>query len=118
MFTNQSPLGRTIDLSGEGQHTIVGIARGVRGLRSNDATRPQVYACSPVDQAPRSGTIAVRVRDGVDPMSVAPAIREAVQGADSMQPVVGIKTVTEMVGEAVVSRWFDGALIAALALLA
>jgi len=118
MFANQSPLGQSIDLSGEGQHTIVGVARGVHELRTNAASGPQVYACSPPEQAPRSGTIAVRVRDGVDPMSIAPSIRDAVQAADPMQPVVGVKTVTELVGEAVVSRWFDGALIAALASVA
>jgi predicted permease len=117
MFPNQSPLGQTIGVSGEGRHTIVGVAGDVRALRTNTPTRPRVYVCDLPERAPGWGTLAVRVRDGIDPMSLAPALREAVQAADPAQPIVDVKTVPQMVGEAMVSRWFEGGLIASFAVI-
>ena len=118
MFPDRSPLGESIELSGEGQHTIVGVAADVRLLRTNLTDRPRVYACAGSAHAPLWGTLAVRARDDVDPDSLAPLVREAVKAADPSQPIVDVKTVPGLVGEAVLSRWFESGLIVGFAAIA
>jgi putative ABC transport system permease protein len=118
MFPAQSPVGQTIDIAGAGRHTIVGVAGNVRALRTNTSGMPQVYVCAGAANAPARGVIAIRARNGVDPLALAPALRDAVRAADPMQPVVEVKTVPQFVGEAVVTRWFEGGLIVSLAAIA
>jgi predicted lysophospholipase L1 biosynthesis ABC-type transport system permease subunit len=118
MFPGRSALGETIQLSGEGLYTVIGVAANVRALAANTSGLPHVYACAGLEQAPLWGTIAIRARDHIDPAVLVPLLREAVHAVDPLQPLTDIKTVREMVGEAVTSRWFEGALITSFAALA
>jgi putative ABC transport system permease protein len=115
LFAGQPGLGERITLSGDGSFRVIGMAADVLKLETNTRGLPQVYACTTVNDAPRYGTLAIRVRDGVDPLSVVPLMREAVAAADTNQPISNIKTVSQLVGDAATTRWFSGALIAASA---
>jgi putative ABC transport system permease protein len=46
MYPGRSPLGETIQLSGQGLYTIVGVAANVRALAANTNGLPKVYACA------------------------------------------------------------------------
>ncbi len=105
-------------MSGDGLHTIVGVAADVRAMGTKVVGWPHVYVCSAHRNPPVSGYIAVRVRDGVDPAAMIPALREAIHAADPSQPLVDPKPLSAMVGQAVTDRWFDAALIATFAALA
>jgi putative ABC transport system permease protein len=118
LFAGQPGLGEHITLSGDGSFKVIGMAADVLKLETNTSGLPRVYACSMVNDAPRYGTLAIRVRDGIDPLSVVPLMREAVAAADTNQPISDIKTVSQLVGDAATTRWFSGALIAAFAGLA
>jgi putative ABC transport system permease protein len=117
-FPGRSALGESIDVSGDGLHTIVGVAADVRAMGTKVVGWPHVYVCSAHRNPPVSGYIAVRVRDGVDPAAMIPALREAIHAADPSQPLVDLKPLSAMVGQAVTDRWFDAALIATFAALA
>jgi putative ABC transport system permease protein len=117
-FPGRSALGETIDLSGYGHRTIVGVAADVRRLDTQADSPPHVYGCLSGNDVPSSGTIAVRVHDGVAAESAIPLLREAVLAVDPSQPLTNIRTMSAIVGQAVASRWFDGAVIAAFAAVA
>jgi putative ABC transport system permease protein len=117
-FPERSALGETIDLSGDGSRTIIGVAADVRRLDTRISSPPHVYGCLSGNDVPLSGTIAVRVRDGVPADSAIPLLREAVRAVDPAQPLTNVRTMSTIVGQAVTSRWFDAALIAAFASIA
>jgi putative ABC transport system permease protein len=117
-FPDRPALGESIEVSGEGSLTIVGVAVDVRAMASNVVEWPKVYVCSAHRNPPVSGFVAIRVHDGVDPAAMIPVLREAIQTVDPSQPLVDLKPLSAMVGDAVTDRWFDAALIAAFAALA
>jgi len=117
-FPGRSAVGETVDVGGDGRRTIIGIAADVRKLDTNLGGLPHLYGCLSENEAPLSGTIAIRVRDGVAPESAAPLLREAVHAADPTQPLSNVRTMSSIVDEMVTSRWFDSALIAAFASVA
>ena len=114
-FPDRSPIGESIDVSGDGRLTIVGLAADVRVMDSNLVRWPHVYVCTAPDNAPVSGYIAIRVRDGVEPAAMIPTLREVIHSIDASQPLVDLKPLSAMVGQAVTDRWFDAALIATFA---
>ena len=118
LFPGRSPMGQPLALSGEGTFTVVGVAADVRALGTNAIGLPRVYACVGSGSAPALGTIAIRVRDGINPLAMVSTLREAVQSVDPTQPVARIQTLRESVGEAVTDRWFEAALITSFAGLA
>jgi len=118
LFAGARPVGEEIRLSGEGVFKIIGVATDVLKLEANTSALPQVYACSMSHDAPWHGTLAIRVRDGIDPMTVVPLMRQAVAAVDPNQPITAVKSAAQLVGDAATARWFNGALIAAFAGLA
>jgi putative ABC transport system permease protein len=115
-FPGRSAVGEQLDLGEQGSYTVVGVAGNVRRFDTNQMPLPTIYGCaSPADASPHSGVIAVRVRNGVDAMTVVPALREAVRSADPNQPISNITSVSEMVAAAVTSRWFEAGLVVAFA---
>jgi putative ABC transport system permease protein len=117
-FPGRSAVGESFEVPGEGPYRIVGVAANVRAMASNAVGWPQVYVCSAHQDPPASGYIAIRVRDGVDPATMIPTLREAIHSVDASQPVVDLKPLSAMVDEAVTDRWFDAALIATFAAVA
>jgi putative ABC transport system permease protein len=76
-----------------------------------------ILACSGGD-ADADGTLAVRVREGVPALALAPVLRDTVRAIDGSQPVTGVRTIEQDVRQGISSRWFDGMVIASLAALA
>jgi len=74
---------------------IVGVAKDVR---NDDLWRPEAAIYVPFAQNPNASAFVV-VRTAVPPMSVVPALRQAVRSIDSEQPINGIKTMDEIVSD-------------------
>ncbi|HEY7210019.1 MAG TPA: ABC transporter permease, partial [Bryobacteraceae bacterium] len=72
---------------------IVGIAKDVR---NQSLWRPEAAIYAPFAQNPASGAFVV-VRTAVAPMSIVPAVREAVRSIDKEQPVNRVRTMDEIV---------------------
>lgn len=117
-FSDRSAVGETIEVAGEGPHTIVGVAANVRAMGSNALGWPLVYVCDGHRSPPVSGYVVIRVREGVDPTSMIPALRDAIHAVDPSLPLVNPRPLSAAVGEAITTRWFDAALIAAFAAVA
>lgn len=74
---------------------IVGI---VKDVRDEDVWRPEADVYAPFAQNPGAGVFLV-VRTAVPPMSVVPAVREAVRSLDKEQPINRIRTMSDIVSE-------------------
>jgi putative ABC transport system permease protein len=95
---------------------IVGV---VKDVRNDDLWQPNADVYVPFEQHPAPRTFLV-IRTAVPPLSVVPAVRQAVLALDSEQPVNYITTLEEMVAETYGSIRFPMTLVwifAALALI-
>ena len=117
-FADRSALGESIEVSGEGSYTIVGVAANVRSMAGNLAGRPHIYVCSGDREPPVSGYVAIRLRNDADQTSMMAHLRDAVHTADTAVPLVNLQPLSELLGQAVTERWFDGALIGTFAAIA
>ena len=104
-FDGRNPVGQHIELRGgfmPENAEIVGLTADARYLNMRDAVRPTVYA--PFDVAGRGAdwaTFVVRSA-GPPPLSLVPALREAMQQAGSGFRIVGTVPQTELVARHVV----------------
>ena len=117
-FKNRPALGESLDVSGEGSYTVVGVASNVRSMASNMVGRPHIYVCSGDREPPVSGYLAVRLRQDADQTSMIAQLRDAVRAADPSVPLVSLQPLSAVLGQAVTDRWFDSALIGAFAAIA
>jgi predicted permease len=124
-FPGQNPVGRSITVNLWGDARIVGVVAHVQhtGLGNPDeATEPQTYA--PLEQLPPPAIKAFYtdlltvVRTPLDPATVMPAIKAAVPGADSDEPVYAVHTMQEIVFDSLTSQRFPMMLLGAFAGLA
>jgi putative ABC transport system permease protein len=79
---------------------------------------PTIQAYMPRSQAPwieTSMTMVVRVRRGVDPLSVAAAAREQVRTLDALQPVTEMRSYDAILATSMATRRFTLALLASFA---
>lgn len=99
-----SPLGQHLTILARvysGEHAaarpleIVGVAKDVR---NDDLWRPEAAIYVPFAQNPVPSAFMV-IRTAVPPMSVVPALRDAVRSIDSEQPINRVKTMDEIVSE-------------------
>ncbi len=113
-FPGQDPVGRSLNLPGAAR-VIVGVVADVRlqGL-SLDAT-PTIYV--PHAQDPRRGMTFVVRTDG-DPLSLAGAIRSAIQTVNKDQPVIRIETMEQVVATSLGQSRFSAILLSLFAALA
>jgi len=112
-----NPLGRHLTVlarvySGKGAESsqpleIVGV---VRDVRNDDLWRAEPAIYVPFAQNPSPGAF-LAVRAAGDPMSVVPAVREAVQSLDKEQPVNRVRTMNDIVSETYGSLRFPMALL-------
>ncbi len=115
-FPGQDPLGRRISLGGESTtekdwRTIVGIAADIRDTSPGRDGGPQMYM--PFAQRPLGG-ISFVVRTRRDPGSLAAEARAAVASVDPEQPIYGVRTLDDIVGEALGQPRFRTLLLALL----
>jgi predicted permease len=88
-FPDKSPLGRFITFEGD-QYQIVGLCSNVKCQNLRDADQPFFYL--PHNERHDPGTMTYAIRTVFPPMSLIPAVREAVAEVDRNLPLEGITT--------------------------
>jgi putative ABC transport system permease protein len=94
---------------------VVGIAKDIRNHGLADDTQAQIYL--PFPQLPW-GAMNLLVRSAVGPLSLTSAIRAQIAAVDPDQPVTGIQTGEDLMGEARTQPRFTTMLLASFALAA
>lgn len=124
-FPGQNPVGQSITVNIWGDARIVGVVEHVQHKGLGDpaeANQPQTYAS--LEQLPPQaiktfyGDLLTVVRTPLDPETVMPAIKAAVYGAASDQPVYDVRTMRDIVSESLTSQRFPMMLLGAFAALA
>ena len=119
LWPGEDPIGRRIRLAGGPDNpfrTIVGVVGDVRHYGLHLPATLQAYM--PYGQAPwteASMKIVVRVKEGVDPLSLAPAAREHVRAIDAQQPITKLRAYDAIVADSMATRRFTLALLAVFA---
>ena len=95
---------------------IVGVVDDVKNVSLDADARAQVYV--PLSQVPTfSLTLLLRVSDS-DPLTVAPAVRQAVHAVNASLTVKEVRTFESVVADSLARQRFDMMLIATFAILA
>ncbi|MGH9664365.1 MAG: FtsX-like permease family protein, partial [Bryobacteraceae bacterium] len=125
-FPGRNPVGQTIMIPHWGVVRIVGVVGHVRhwGLDGSDSAhdKPQIYASfyqlldNWVPAFRRD--IRIIVRTPLNASVVMPAIKSAVYGADSGEPVYNVHTMQDLVAESMSAQRFPMILLGAFAILA
>jgi putative ABC transport system permease protein len=121
VFAGENPIGRTLKLTAYDQEspwfTVVGVVGDTRHTALDSAVRPQVYVHHNMDPSLQM-VVVLRTRD--DPSGYASVARAAVHELDPNQPAGRIRTMSNVVSDAVSRQRFTmvlAALFAALALV-
>ncbi len=121
-FPGGKPLGARFKFGYLGEpgywYTIVGVVKEIRDRGVAEELKPAVYRLH--EQADQSGDEAsgIIVRTAVEPMSIVPAVRQAIWSLDRNQPITKIQTVDDIVARQLSVPSQNTALLGALALLA
>ena len=92
-FPGASPLGRQLNFGSPRNYTIVGVVGTING---GDVTRPVPEERIYFNEAQVAQSImGIAVKTAVDPASVAPQLRAAVQAVDSEQVISDVRTLDE-----------------------
>jgi predicted permease len=124
-FPGRDPVGQHMTIPYWGVPRIIGVVAHVRHWALDDSdqyTQNQIYASFyqlkdefvPVFL----GDITVTVRTPLDTASIMPAIKAAVYGAGSDQPVYAVRTMQQIVSESMSPQRFPMILLGAFAILA
>jgi putative ABC transport system permease protein len=109
-FAGENPIGKRINTGGtapDGQPAwfeIVGVVANVRNIELNAEPMPEIYMSYLQD--PFAGMSFV-IRTTIEPASLASAVREAVREVDKEQPVAEIRTMENIVTDAVTQPRFN-----------
>jgi len=110
------------DVDGPEMHpwiTIVGIVGDVRQMGLDAPVKAEMYLpYSQISDQPWFAPRDLVVRTVAEPMSLVPAIKDAIRAVDAEQPVSNIRTFDEILDEEVVQRRLGASLVAAFAALA
>ena len=119
LWPDEDPLGRRIRIAGgpgNPMRTIVGIVGDVKHEGLHMPVALQTYLPHAQMHYPEPAlSVVVRVAPGLDPTSVAPAIRALVRGMDSRQPVADVQSYDQLVSASVATRRFTFVLLALFA---
>ena len=119
LWPGEDPIGRRVTLAGGPDNpprTIIGIVGDVRHYGLHMPATIQAYM--PRSQAPwieTSMTMVVRVKGGVDPLSIAAVAREQVRAIDPLQPVTQMRSYEAILAKSMATRRFTLALLAMFA---
>lgn len=115
-FADEDPLGRQLRFGPPERpaFTIVGVVADVRGRGAREETRVETFL--PYWQFPESGISIVLA--GATPAAWAAPLRAAVAAVDPNLPVVGVQTMTEMLGTSIGQARFLATLAGGFAILA
>src|SRR5262245_49553913 len=118
-WPDEDPIGKRLREAGSDNPwwSIVGVAADVkyRGLPQNPNADPDVYF--PLMQRP-NGNINLAIRAGVDPESLAPAVRGVLQKLDPDLPAYGVTTMAEQVANQSTQSRFSAWLLSIFGALA
>jgi putative ABC transport system permease protein len=117
LFPNESPLGkRFLNLGGSGAEftTVIGVVSDIRHQGLDKEVENSVYLS--YRQLPRP--LSLVLRGTVDPLSIAPALRNAVREVDPALPVYSVMTMSERLSDSVAARRFNLLLLGSFAALA
>jgi predicted permease len=98
-FPHQSPLGHRIGWgqSGPADMEIVGVVKDMKGGDLREKPRPWTF--TPVLQNAKPGAAAFYIRTARNPLAMAQAARQVLQGLDRSVPVYDLKTLDTQIGE-------------------
>jgi predicted permease len=115
-WPNEDPIGRRVRTQADRPWvTVVGIVGNVRQHGLDEAPTEEIYAA--FAQSPqRTATVAIRTRG--EPGAIARRLQEAVRTIDPQQPVVNIRTLEALRGEALASPRLTMTLLGVFAALA
>lgn len=117
-WPNESAVGHRVSVDAPDTiwRTIVGVVADVRETGYGLDRRPAIYA--PAVQQSLWHTSELVVRANGDPLSLAPALRRIVAGVDAGQPLSALRTMEEIVDDAVADRRQQMMLLGTFATLA
>jgi putative ABC transport system permease protein len=117
LFPNEDPLGkRFLNLGGSGAEftTVVGVVSDIRHQGLDKEVEQAVYL--DYRQLPRP--LSLVLRSTIDPLSLAPALRNVVREADPALPVYDVMTMNDRLSNSVAARRFNLLLLGGFAALA
>jgi putative ABC transport system permease protein len=103
-FANKSAIGQQIRRGGPDSppFTIVGVAGTINSIDlGQPVTKERIYY--PITQQPGVG-MALVVKTGLDPQSLVPQVRQAVQSIDPEQPIADVRTMEQWVARSLEGR--------------
>ncbi|MBI4502606.1 MAG: ABC transporter permease [Gemmatimonadetes bacterium] len=121
LWPGEDPLGKTVPMGPPGGQqtglTVVGVIGDIHGTSLAQEVAPEMFM--PVAQTPTSPQpvmwVALR---GPRPLSLAPALIEAVRAVDAQQPIAEITSVEQMVARDQSARRLNTTLVTVFALIA
>lgn len=117
LWPGQDPIGKEIQLFGNAPFTVVGVVGDIRQTALDRDPLPEMYV--PMAQFPLASTVyMIRARAGLDPGSLAPALRNAVWAVDEDVPIPMLQPLEVVVGESVATERLVASLLTAFAGLA
>jgi putative ABC transport system permease protein len=120
-FAGENPIGKRINTGSVDRNNqpywfeIIGVVANIRSLELNTEPTPEIYLSHAQDVF---GSMSFVIRTTVEPTSVAPALRQAVQEVDKAQPVSDIRTMENIVSESVTQPRFNLMLLGVFSSLA
>jgi len=113
-FAGENPVGKRINFGGTGSNgqpiwfEIIGVVSNVRSLELQEAALPEVYTASWQDAfSTMSFVIRTTNEFGGEPTALSAAVRQAVHDVDKAQPVSDIRTMENVVSDAVMQPRFN-----------
>lgn len=109
-FAGENPVGKRINFGGVDSKNqpiwfeIVGVVANVRSLELQEAALPEVYTAAWQDAF---STMSFVIRTTIEPAGLTAAVRQAVQEVDKAQPVSDIRTMENIVSDAVTQPRFN-----------
>jgi putative ABC transport system permease protein len=100
-YPGRSPMGERFKFGRLGEkgywYTIVGVVAEIRDRGVTEEPLPTIYRVH--DQADQTGDMpsGIVVRTSVEPMSIVPAVRDAIWSIDRNQPITRLQTVEDIV---------------------
>jgi predicted permease len=121
-FPGRSALGARFKFGHLGEkgylYTIVGVVKEIRERGVAEELKPTIYRVHEQADQALDVPIGVVVRTSVDPVSIVPAMREAIWSVDRNQPITRIRTLDDIVARQLSAPSQNTALLSAFALLA
>jgi putative ABC transport system permease protein len=116
-FAGENPVGKRIRFGGEGSPfvEIVGVVDEVQHYQLGQSSMPQLYL--PFPQRPDSNVNFV-IKTSVPPLSLVGAVRTEIQIVDPDEPLVGIRTLEQIIADDISAPRFRTILLTAYGLTA